>query len=381
MLVLERILGFVLLIIIIVGFILANSILPKAVISVYTKTSNINNTYTVNIDSTATSVNTSNSTIPAQIQQTQKTVSQQVTTTGQVNKGSSASGSVTFTNCSQSIAPITISAGTGISNNNYTFITQSSINLGVSFFNAHGKCISQASNNVNVVAQNPGSKYNIPASSFSVAGFPGVTANSNSAMIGGTDNIVQVVSQADITNAEQKISSADTSSIKSALSTTLQQGGLMPISGTFVANQPTITTSANVGDQATSVTVTETTTYSMFGVKESYLQTLVNSNINHQINTSQQSIINNGLSNTSFTVLNQTANTAQVTFPTTASIGPKFELNSLKKQIAGKKSGDTKTIINSIPGVTNVTVHYSPFWVSSTPKNVNKITIEIKKSS
>ena len=155
----------------------------------------------------------------------------------------------------------------------------------------------------------------------------------------------------------------------------------MPISGTFVANQPTITTSANVGDQATSVTVTETTTYSMFGVKESYLQTLVNSNINHQINTSQQSIINNGLSNTSFTVLNQTANTAQVTFPTTASIGPKFELNSLKKQIAGKKSGDTKTIINSIPGVTNVTVHYSPFWVSSTPKNVNKITIEIKKSS
>jgi hypothetical protein len=56
-------------------------------------------------------------------------------------------------------------------------------------------------------------------------------------------------------------------------------------------------------------------------------------------------------------------------------------LNSLKKQIAGKKSGDVKTIIGSIPGVTNVNVHFSPFWVSATPKNVNKITIDIKKSS
>jgi hypothetical protein len=155
----------------------------------------------------------------------------------------------------------------------------------------------------------------------------------------------------------------------------------MPISGTFTAGQPTITTSANVGDQATSLTVTEATTYSMFGIKDSYLQTIVNNAINQQINQSQQSIINNGLSSTTFTVINQAATSAQITFPTAATIGPKFDLQSLKKQIAGKKAGDVRTIIGSNSGVTNVTVHYSPFWVSTTPGNVNKITIVIKKST
>jgi hypothetical protein len=118
----------------------------------------------------------------------------------------------------------------------------------------------------------------------------------------------------------------------------------------------------------------------MFGVKENYLQTLVNNSINQQINTPKQSIINNGLINTTFTVNNQAATSAQITFPITATVGPKFDLQSLKKQIAGKKTGDVRTIIESTSGVTNVTVHYSPFWVSSTPKNVNKITIVIKKS-
>jgi len=376
------ILGFILLIIIIVGFILANSILPKAVISVYTKTSNINNTYTVNIDSTATSVNTSNSTIPAQIQQTQKTASQQVTTTGQKNEGTEATGTITMTaiECNTNL-PYDVPSGTGLSADKLPFITQQNTTFSINGTNKNHCIYYNATTPTSITAQSPGAAYNIGPTTFSVAGRSDVDATSSQATSGGTDNVVQVVSQADITNAEQKISSADTSSIKSALFTTLQQDGLMPISGTFIANQPAITTSANVGDQATSVTVTETTTYSMFGVKESYLQTIVDSNLNHQINTSQQSIINDGLSSTSFTVLNQTANTAQLTFPTTASIGPKFDLNNLKKQIEGKKSGDVKTIIGSIPGVTNVNVHFSPFWVSATPKNVNKITIDIKKSS
>ncbi len=377
---LRLIIGFGLLIVIIVCFILFSSIFNKATITVYTKTSSQNNTFTVTLDSTATVVNASTSTVPAQIQQSQKSATQQVATTGQKNEGNSASGTVMFTNCSQSSLSITIPAGTGISADNHTFITQSSITLSKSSFDFSRNCTSAPSGDVNVTAQNPGSAYNISATNFTVAGFPGVTASSNNAMAGGTDNILQVVSQADITNAEQKISSADTSSIKSALSSSLQQAGLVPIAGTYTAGQPSITTSSNVGDQASTVTVTEATTYSMFGVKNTYLQTVVNDAINQQINTSQQSIINNGLSSAAFTVVNQSATSAQISFPTTATIGPNFDMQGLKKQIAGKKAGDVRTILDSHPGVTSATVHYSPFWVSTTPNNVSKITITIKKS-
>ncbi|MGD0284428.1 MAG: hypothetical protein ABSB12_02455 [Candidatus Saccharimonadales bacterium] len=379
---LRLIIGFVLLVVIAICFILFSSIFNKADITVYTKTSSINSTLTVTLDSTATSVNSGTSTIPAQIQQNQKTASQQVATTGQENTGSTASGSVSMTDCVPGYGlPTPVPAGTGIISNGLVYITQS-----VTSFSKNGTPDSKDScyaypeiGSTNITAQNPGSKYNISNANFSVASRSDVTASGSTT--GGTDNIVQVVSQADISNAEQKLSSLDTSSIKSALATSLQQDELMPISGTFTAGQPTITTSANVGDQATSLTVTEATTYSMFGIKDSYLQTIVNNAINQQINQSQQSIINNGLSSTTFTVINQAATSAQITFPTAATIGPKFDLQSLKKQIAGKKAGDVRTIIGSNSGVTNVTVHYSPFWVSTTPGNVNKITIVIKKST
>jgi hypothetical protein len=383
---LRLVIGFVLLIVIAVCFILFSSILNKADITVYTKTSSLNSTLTATLDSTATSVNLGTSTIPAQIQQTQKTTTQQVTTTGQENTGSSATGSVTMTaeeNCGNPNIPLTpssVSAGTGIITNNLTYITQGKTTFSGGSYNSKDGCYDfSATKPTQITALNPGSKYNTSGStSFTVNGRSDVTANGSAS--GGTDNIVQVVSQTDISNAEQKLSSIDTSSIKSALNTSLQQAGLTPIPGSFTAGQPAITTSANVGDQATTVTVTEATTYSMFGVKENYLQTIVENSINQQINTSQQSIINNGLASTSFTVNNQAATSAQITFPITATVGPKFDLQSLKKQIAGKKAGDVRTIIESTSGVTKVTVHYSPFWVSSTPKNVNKINIVIKKS-
>jgi hypothetical protein len=383
------ILGFLLIIVLIVGFILANSILPKATVTVYTKTSSLNNTFTLTLDSTATAVNTGTSTVPAQIQQTQKTASQQETTTGQKNEGSVAAGSITMTayeNCENNKIPQTppssVPAGTGVTVNGYTYITQQNTTFPSSggFHDPNDDCYDYPSAaQTQIAALNPGTAYNIQNGTFKVNGRSDVSATGSAS--GGTDNNVRVVSQTDINNAEQQLSTTNTAPIKSALSSSLQQAGLIPIPGSFTAGQPTITTSANVGDQANTVTVTEATTYSMFGVKNSYLQTVVNSVVDKQINTSSQSIINDGLTNLNFTVVNQSATGAQVTFPETATIGPQFDLASLKKQIEGKKAGDVRTIIEASPGVTSVNVHYSPFWVSTTPKNVNKIIIDIKKSS
>ena len=192
---------------------------------------------------------------------------------------------------------------------------------------------------------------------------------------------MQIVSQTDITTATQKLASVDTSSIKSSLQTALQQAGYYALTGTFSAGTPSTSTSANVGDQANNVTVTQTTTYTMMGVHSSDLQTLLNSNINSQIDTSKQSIQNNGFDKASFNVLNQSATGAQLTMQATATIGPKFDLASLKSQVAGKKTGDVKSIIGGNPGVTNVQVHLSPFWVGSVPNKTSKITITFQKSS
>jgi len=160
----------------------------------------------------------------------------------------------------------------------------------------------------------------------------------------------------------------------------LQQAGLYAITSTFMAGTPTTTTSSNVGDQATTVTVTQATTYTMFGVQESDLKTLVDNDVKGQIDPSKQTILSEGLDNASFHVVSTTATTAQISMSTTATAGPDLQAATIKKQIAGQKSGGVTTMLTSDPGVTDVKVKLSPFWVTTVPSNASKVTVTFVKA-
>jgi hypothetical protein len=202
-----------------------------------------------------------------------------------------------------------------------------------------------------------------------------------STMNGGSSTTVQAVAQADITSAQSQLPAPPNSStIESQLETSLKGAGYTPITSTYVAGTPTYSPSAAVGSQANSVTVVENVSYSMYGAKQSDLNTLVVANVNKQINPATQSILDTGTANAKFTLISTTSSSAQVTMQTTSTVGPKLNASSLAQQSAGQLSGDIKSTISQVPGVTNVTVKYSPFWVSATPKNVKKITVVIEKS-
>jgi hypothetical protein len=64
---------------------------------------------------------------------------------------------------------------------------------------------------------------------------------------------------------------------------------------------------------------------------------------------------------------------------TTVVAGPDIDTDALAKQVVGKKSGDAEKIIKAYPGVVDVTIHYSPFWVTSMPHGADQITIVIEK--
>lgn len=377
---LRLILGGLIIIVLIVGWVLANIILPKATITVATNASTVNTSLALTLDTGAKTLDQTKLDVPATIQSTQKTATQQVPTTGQQNNGTKASGQVTLslTDCSQN--SVDIPAGSGVTTAGLTFITQADVTLNSVVVG--GKCKNNiagiSSNQVNVISINAGSQYNVGPSTFTVNNHSNVSGSSSSAMTGGTDNIIQIVAQADIDSATAKLTAPDTGSIKSGLEAALQTAGLYPVAATFNAGAPATSSSANVGDQASTVTVTQTTTYTMFGVKQSNLQQLLAANINKQINTSKQSILDDGFGKASFSVTGQTATAAQVTMQTTATAGPHLDVASLKTQIVGKKAGDIKSIISANPGVTGVSVKFSPFWVSTAPK-VSKITINIEK--
>lgn len=378
----KRLLFGVLGLIVLIGlWYVAYFILPKATIVIKTNASDVDTNLALTLDTTANQLDEDKLTVPAQTQQTQKTNTQQVAATGTENKGQKATGKVTFVNCSADGSPVTIPAGTGVSSNGLTFITQKTVELQTSTPN----CKSFGgftSGSADVVAQKAGAGYNVAAGTFTVAGISNVQATSSDPMSGGTDNNVKIVQQSDVDSAKQKLTSGmDANAIKNQLQQNLQHDGLTAISQTFNAGTPNVSTSVNVGDEADNVTVTETIGYTMYGVKKSDLQKLVDAQVNKKIDKQKQSIQDDGVDKANFTVPSPGSGAQlKVTMSATAMIGPHLNVDDLKKEIVGKKSGNVKDMIKSNPGVDDAEVTYSPFWVSKAPKP-DKVTVTFEKTS
>lgn len=367
-------------VLLLIGFaLLAIFVLPKATIAIGTNAEDINSSLGVQLDTTASHVDVANGVVPAQVVSQDKTYTEQVDATGKENKGNTAAGTITMTTCANNMNQLeSVPAGTGVSNGSNTYITQDSATF---TYNSNGQCSSGipfSSDAVAITAQKPGAGYNVdPGSSFAVNGRSDVSATGSAS--GGTDDIQQVVTQGDIDNAQGKINTKD-DSVRSALSQQLEQNNLFPVSATFTASKPKITTSSKPGDEATTVTVTATVTYTMFGTKRANLVTLIKDDVGQQVDLSHQGIINDGLDSATFSVRNQSATTANLTLENTATVGPDINQVKIKQQIAGMKAGEAKQLIQQINGVNTVDVNLSPFWVGHIPNSPSKIVITIHKT-
>ncbi|MDB5185116.1 MAG: hypothetical protein JWN38_924 [Candidatus Saccharibacteria bacterium] len=369
------IIGGVLLLVLIIGIVWAYNALPKAQINITTNASNVNASASLTLSTAAKSLDLDTSTVPAKVVSQLKTSSQTASASGQQNNGAKAQGTVNFTasSCSSEL-PADIPAFTGISSGGKTFITQEAAEFNVKIQNKKFIC---TTDDVNVTAQTGGASYNLPQdTSFTVANRDGVTGTATEDFNGGTDAIVKTVTQSDIDSAKQKLATSD-SGIKNALRRQLEDANMYAITDTYAPGTPTLTESVDAGAVADTVTVTQTVTYTMFGVTQSDLNSVVDKDIKKQIDTSKQTILSRGLDNAQFNVTSNDGKTAQVGLTTVATAGPDLNVNDLKSQVAGKKGGDIKSLLQATPGVTNVNVKLSPFFVNSVPKKTSRITITI----
>lgn len=367
----------------IVASIFAFVVMPKATVTVVTDSRDVTVSKTLVASTTAPEVSQSGSDIivPAKSVQQSKTQTQKVDSTGQKNLGDTAEGTVKMTAkvCNPPLdTPKDVPAGTGVSSGGKTFITQEKGSF--SFTGSSGGCFNFTTGNIDVNAQSPGASYNVTDASFTVAGRSEITATGTTD--GGTDNIVKVVAQADVDSAKAKIAAADTTALNNELKNLLSSQGWMPVTTSFGAAEPKVTLSNQVGEQADSVTVTQVTDYTMVGVKQSDLKQIITADVKEQIkDDKQQNIVSDGAAKARFTVLsNQDPNKVQMTMTATASVGPSLTEADVKKVAAGKKTGDIKSELEKIDGVTKVSVEYSPFWVSKVPGNQGKITVVFNKN-
>lgn len=357
----------------IIFIILALFVLPHATIALKTTSTPVSANLALKADPNAKSLDEVKNIIPSSLKTSDQTNSQQVQATGQQNNGDKATGTITISGgaCGPTV-PSDIPAGTGANSNGLVFITQKTASFSPTV--QGGKCTFQ-SNQVGVIAQSAGSKYN-GQTSFSVAGY----SASGQSTSGGTDNNVTILSQADVDKAKQKITSADSDNFSKKFQQDLNNQGMYVIASTLKINDPVVTASPSVGQPASTANVTTKITYTVLTVPKSDLRKAVTDELNKQIDKTKQKLsesdILNGLS---VTVQSQpTPDSANLAINKDGTAIPIIHDSLVKAQIKGKKTAQVKEILTSYPGVKDVDVNLSPFWVSKVPKKEGKIKIVVQ---
>lgn len=359
----------------IIGLILAAFVLPKATITIKTDTTDIKLSASVSSSPTYTSLNTDTdpSQVPGKLQELKKSDTQKTPATGKKDMGTKASGTVTFSTLTNCITPVSgVPSGTSVSSGTFTFITQKAATFSPSGLQ-DGKCVFSSSA-IDVIAQNAGDSYNLSARNYSVSGRAEVTAK-GSAMSGGTSKIITVVSQQDIDGLKQKMTESLSASASQELTAQLKDAGYFPLTETLTSKEPTVTSTPAVDSESTEVTVTVNATFTMAGAKQDDLEKALEAKISKEIDTSKQKILDNGMDTATVRIEEKQADgTTRFSLDTTAKVGVEQNETAIKQAITGKKKSEIKSIIQAQPGVKDVTVEFSPFWVTKAPKP-EKITL------
>jgi hypothetical protein len=363
------------LVLLIIFLILAITVLPKATVNIKTTSTPVSLDTDYTASGTAKELDEAKKIIPSLLKTSDQISNQSVTATGQQNNGEKATGTATMSgqDCDPPFTtPDNVPSGTGFTTSGLSFKTQSSAKF--SLDSASGSCVYYKSNAVDIVALAAGAKYNTSFSNASVRS--GVSASGSAS--GGTDNNITILTQQDLDGAKAKISSADSDKFSKDFQKQLSDQGLYIIGSTLKIADPVITSTPSVGQQASTAQVSIKITYSVLAVQKTNLQKAVTDALNKQVDQKKEKLSDDDVLNgLQITVQNQQPNTPNATLSlskdTTAI--PILDENAIKSQLKGKKENEIKEFINSYPGVKDVDVKFSPFWVSHAPGNTGKIKI------
>ena len=309
--------------------------------------------------------------------------------TGQKNRGEKATGELAITaTISHKGGAKVINAGEIFTNNGLSFAADKSLTLAfdgedtsvcvneddtVKEFKEKG-C--QIFAKIKVTATAPGTAYNIGPTNYGWTTVSDLIVSSDTAMSGGTDDIITVVQQSDIIKAKEQLTSANEAENKEKL--------LDGISDDLMALESTLkqTTSDAVATPGVDEEVKEgvtpvlraTTTASVMVIDKTKLKEFITSKANLGENQKIYEIEDPFLEG-----LSSNGGGYIAKLKTSYSIGPKVSNKEVLDLAVGKGIGEIQHDLKEIPGVVSVETKTSYPWVMTVPKDINKVSIDIKE--
>ncbi|MCA9308969.1 hypothetical protein KC973_01205 [Candidatus Saccharibacteria bacterium] len=339
----------------------------RAVVTVRAETTPVDVLFDATIDSSLSKTDASAAQIKAIPQEQKKTVTQSFTPTGEKDVGEKATGTVEFSTDSIGALGKTIPAGTQLTSSG-----------GLAFATTEGVTMTLANSSgadVGIVAAESGTKYN--GAKGSMTGAPSsISAKIQGQTSGGTTRVVTVVTQADVDKATEQITQQDTSSIQGDLKKAFDKS-VVPIDSSFNVALNNLRSEPGVDQESNNAQITAEAVYTMVGVKESDLSKSMDAYIKTQMtNPKQQEVYDNGIDDVKFEKKSGEGTSFVYAVSSTAQYGPKFDTDALAEDITGKKVGEARSDLESLPGVKSVDINLTPFWSNKVP-GVDKIKIKI----
>lgn len=350
----------------------ANWIAPHATIVVSAKTTGQSLSYPVTLGTDLdTDVNQKH--IKSVEQTFKDTQTVEFDATGSKDMGDKATGTVKFSTTYIPLLGATIPSGTRLtSSEGLTFVTTESVTFTISNFNGVS---------ADIAATAGGTQYN--GISGPVSGAPSnVSATITGSTAGGTSKVVKVVSQSDIDKAKDQLSEANKDDALKKLKAKFGKDDVIIESSLTTTGVDPVAT-PGVNQEATGkAKLTREVTYTLTGVAKGEMNAYLDDAFDEMLTSKDsQRVYDNGLSTVNFSdfVAGNTGSTNDgATLTATAQIGPKINDNDLKEQSKGRRTGEVIGDIKAIDGVSDVNVKLSPFWVTSVPDDVKKISVEFK---
>ena len=311
--------------------------------------------------------------------QTKKDQTVEFAATGKKDVGNKATGSMKLTRTSPSATPVTVPAGTEFTASGLTFVSTQAATL-TSQLTPSG--FDPGSATVAVQATDIGDNYNLSARGYT-SSVSGVNANGTD-MAGGSKKTVTVVSADDVQKATEQLAEQKTDDIKRDLAKQFD-GAFVVVDQSFKIDQANPLSAPAVDQESTDgkARLTSSVTYSLSAVAKSELKMYLDDYFKAQLkDKDDQRVYDNGSGEAKLSNISVVdGGKFGANLVASAKIGPKISDDEVKELAAGKRYGDIQASLEAIQGVESVDVEYSPFWVTSTPNDVKRISVEFKLSN
>ncbi len=353
--------------------------LPKADIQIMPKTEAFQEQQKLVADKTVTTADYTQKAIPARYLEETKDATQQFPATGTASNDGKATGTIRVYNKISPSTPLVLKAGTHfLSDSGKYFVSLDKITVPAAQGGTAGSVT------VRVQAESAGSDYNIGASKFSVPKLSGtayyysIWAESTAAMAGGHTGSVKQVTDNDLASAKDALVKNTLAQAEASLRSKLSSDDIL-LDNAILRTTISATADAKSGAIAENFNQSASVKVSALVFKKQDVDAFIKQALENDV-TDGKSYLEKSLKVAYAADFVDVKNgiiklTATATVDTYNSI----HINDIIDQIPGKNASQIQQVIAAkYPNmVSDVKVHFWPFWVSKAPGNKNKITINL----